>query len=226
MPRLVLLCALLLVGPLASAQDAPKKEEAPKAPPFEANIVKFEEGDKKSPPSQGAILFLGSSSIVQWKEKEAFPDLQTINRGFGGSEISDSVRVAERIAIPYKPRLIVFYAGDNDIAKGKSPERCRDDFVALSEKVHAALPETRIIFVSIKPCPSRWKLFDKQTEANKLIAAFCGKHADYLTYFSIVEPMLGDDGQPRAELFQKDNLHMSPAGYAIWNERLRPLLAK
>src|SRR6185503_8462583 len=108
---------------------------------WEATIKKFEEQDKVTPPPQNAIVFIGASSIVRWQLPEAFPELgaKAINRGFGGSLAGDSTRYADRIVIPYKPRIVVFYAGDNDVEANHSPQQIAGDFSAFERKVHAAL---------------------------------------------------------------------------------------
>jgi hypothetical protein len=118
---------------------------------YEAAVKRFEEKDQASPPPKGAVLFYGSSSIAGWNTAKHFPDLPTINRGIGGTQIADAVRYADRIAIPCAPRVIAFYAGDNDMAAKKTPEKVCEDFKALVKKIHDALPQTRIVFISIKP---------------------------------------------------------------------------
>src|ERR1051326_5937418 len=125
---------------------------------WESAIKKFEEGDKLSPPPQNAIVFIGASSIVRWNLKESFPELgpKAVNRGFGGSLAADSTRYADRIVIPYKPRIVVFYAGDNDVEANHTPEQIAGDFAAFERKVHAALPATQIIFISINPSIRRF----------------------------------------------------------------------
>lgn len=209
------LLAFLVVEGAAAAVDPPN---------WEKTIQAFEDQDKKQPPESGSVLFLGSSTIRLWNTAKAFPEVKTINRGFGGSQIADSVEFAERIVIPYKPRLVVFYAGDNDIAKGKSPERVLSDFKALVVKTHAALPETRIAFISIKPSPSRWKFIEAQRQANSLVEDFVASDRR-LSYIDVVQPMLDDKGQPRAELFQKDMLHLNEEGYKLWNSIVERCLA-
>ncbi len=149
--------------------------------------------------------------------------MPTINRGFGGSQVADSVRFADRIATPYKPRLIVFYAGDNDIAAGRSAEQVLADYKEFVGKVREQLPETRIAFVTIKPSPLRWKLFETQQNANHLVEAY-SKTDRRLVYIDVVTPMLDGDGQPRGELFQKDKLHLNDEGYKVWTEAVAPYL--
>jgi lysophospholipase L1-like esterase len=212
---LTLFC-VLMCGWLHAA-DEPKPDK------WEATIKKFEEADTKTPPAPGGIVFVGSSSIVKWKLSESYPDLPVINRGFGGSQLADSVRYAERIVTPYRPRVVVLYAGDNDIAAGKSPETVRDDYHNFAAVVRAKLPCAKIVYVSIKPSPSRWKLADKAREANRLIreAQRCDECQEFL---DVWPAMLGDDGQPRPELFVADKLHLSPQGYEIWTKLLRPYL--
>jgi len=183
---------------------------------FEAEIKAFEAADKTNPPPARAILFVGSSSVRLWKTlAQDFPDLKVINRGFGGSQIADSLAFADRIILPYKPRMVVLYAGDNDIAAGKSPDEVFADFKNLTEKIHAKLPRTRIAFISIKPSPSRWPLVDKIKTANRLVADHCreDKRLDYIDVFT---PMLVADGTPRPELFVEDKLHLNAEGYSLW----------
>jgi lysophospholipase L1-like esterase len=192
---------------------------------WEPAIQKFEEADKVSPPPQNAIVFIGASSIVRWNLRESFPELgaQAINRGFGGSLAADSTRYADRIVIPYKPRMVVFYAGDNDVEANHTPQQIADDFTAFERKVHAALPETQIVFISIKPSIRRFPWIEQIKGANALVKQYCATHP-HLTFVDIVPQMLGSDGKPRKELLVEDGLHMSPAGYKIWNDALRPIL--
>ncbi len=191
---------------------------------WEKDIRAFEQADRQSPPPKGCILFLGSSSIRGWKTLQRdYPDLPVVNRGFGGSMIADSTRYADRIVIPYRPRQIVFYAGDNDIASGHRPEQLLADFQAFVEKIQSALPRTRILYVSIKPSPSRWKFVDSTRCTNELIFRYC-RRTPGLDYVDVFTAMLGPDGQPRQELFLKDNLHMNAAGYALWTRLICPHL--
>ena len=150
-----------------STPDAPAQALAA---PFEDEIAAFEKLDAKEPPPKNAILFLGSSSIALWSTlARDIPDFAVINRGFGGSIIEQSTNYAPRIVWPYEPRLIVFYAGDNDLAEGKSPEQVLADFQAFVSRVRDKLFATSIAFVSIKPSPSRAHLKREAMRANTLI---------------------------------------------------------
>ncbi len=190
---------------------------------WEKDIAAFEAADKAAAPPRNAILFVGSSSIRLWDLPRSFPKLPAINRGFGGSFVSDSVYFAPRIVLPYEPPIIVLYAGDNDLAAGKSPETVRDDYLAFVKLVHQRLPATRIVYLPIKPSIQRWNLIDKIREANKLIAAAAAN--DRRLAFVDIEPaMLGEDGKPRPELLVADGLHLSAEGYALWAALLSPHL--
>jgi lysophospholipase L1-like esterase len=155
--------------------------------------------------------------------KRAFPDLTTINRGFGGSEMVDALHYADRIVIPYKPRIVVVYEGDNDTALGTTPEQVAKNFELLADKIHAALPNTRIIDISVKPSFARWAIVDQQRATNALLQAYCAKH-DYLTFLDVSRLTLGADGKPRRELYDPDGLHFSEEGYKLWNAAIRPYL--
>ena len=210
----------------SATQTPPTEKREVKAPalPFEQAIKAFEESDKTNRPPKNAILFIGSSSIRLWKTvAQDFSEYKVINRGFGGSQIADSVRYTERIVLPYKPKAIVFYAGDNDLAAGKTPGQVFDDFKRFVYKVHWAQPKVKIYFVSVKPSPSRWKNNPQVLEVNRLIKEYC-THEKNLRYIDVYTAMIGADGLPRQELFAKDNLHMNEKGYALWTSLIKPNL--
>lgn len=212
----------VLVIPLALGLTQAQAAGRPGLPKWEREIRAFEASDRTNPPPKGAILFLGSSSIRLWKTlAQDFPGEQVINRGFGGSCIADSTAFAERIVFPYEPRTIVFYAGDNDLAQGRTPEQVAADYQAFVQKVRARLPGTRIAFISIKPSPLRWRLHDKIESANRQIAAMKG---DGLVFVDSYQAMLGADGQPRREMFRADRLHLNENGYALWARLLKTQL--
>ncbi|GAA4462181.1 SGNH/GDSL hydrolase family protein [Nibrella saemangeumensis] len=194
-------------------------------PPFQAEILAFEAKDLVSPPPKNAILFTGSSSIRLWDNlQESFPDKVVLNRGFGGSSLPDVIRYADRIIIPYRPKQIVLYAGENDVASGKvSAQEACDRFVTLFRKIRKDLPKTPIVFISMKPSPSRRQYFPVILEANRLIKDFLAKQRR-TTYVDVYTPMLNSNGQPKGKLFKADSLHMNPKGYVIWAEKLRPVL--
>lgn len=186
---------------------------------WEKSIVSFEEKDRTgSAPQPGGIVFVGSSSIVGWRTLATdFPALPVINRGFGGSEIQDSVYYAGRVILPYSPRTVVFYAGDNDIAAGHTNEQVVGDFQTFARKIHSVLPDTRILFLAIKPSPARWKFEERIVIANKAISDWIGTQPN-MGFIDIHSPMLGTDGMPRPELYGPDKLHMTSEGYRLWTD--------
>jgi len=212
-----LLLFLAFVQPLLAQQKlAPSK--------WEKEISAFEASDKTNPPPQGAILFIGSSSIRMWKTlAQDFPEHKVINRGFGGSQIIDSVEFADRVVLPCKPKKIIMYAGGNDINAGKSPEQVFADFKAFVEKVQEHLPEVRIGYISIAPNPARWAQVEKVKAANRLIEAYA-KEQPRLSFINVFPHMLGADGQPRPDIFVQDRLHMNAQGYALWKSLVAPRL--
>jgi len=206
--------ALVMLLPLAPAKPAD----------WAKDIAAFTAADALHPPPAGAVLFLGSSSIRMWETlAEDFPGVTLIQRGFGGSELADSLFYADRIALPYHPRLIVLYAGENDIASGKAAEAVAGNFSSFVAKIHAAQPETRILYVSIKPSPSRAKFQDEFTRANALIAAACARDPR-LGFVNIVPALLDAKGGYRPELYRADLLHLNHDGYRLWAQVLAPLL--
>ena len=191
---------------------------------WETEIAAFEASDKTNPPSKDAIVFVGSSSIRLWQSlAHDFTEHTVINRGFGGSHLADCASLVDRLIIPYRPRMVLLYAGDNDIAAGKTPERVFSDFKTFVEKVHFALPETRIAYISIKPSVTRRQLVDNMKATNRLIESYTQKKKN-LMFIDVFRPMLSPDGGPRKELFTSDGLHLNAAGYELWASIIRPYL--
>lgn len=218
---LVSLTLVVLFAAMSLAEDAKVPESIAR---WKKDMDKFAAADQKNPVKPGGVVFVGSSSIRMWDLKKSFPELDAVNRGFGGSRLEDSVYYADQIVLPYKPRTVVVYAGDNDIAVKYTPEQIREDFQELEAKIHQQLPETKILYIAVKPSLSRWKMIDQVRATNKLIAEECAK-TEHCEFIDIDAPMLGEDGKPQKELFKKDGLHMTDAGYVIWAKALEPHLA-
>jgi lysophospholipase L1-like esterase len=204
----------------AFPRDPPFQPPVGRADPerYANQIQRYEALDRKQAPPLGGVLFVGSSSIANWTTlEEDFPGVSVINRGFGGSQVLDCTYFAPRIVLPYRPKTIVFYCGENDMGQGAEPQRVLEDFQGFVQFVHGALPDTRILFMSLKPSPALTRIADKLSEANALVQSFTQSDAR-LGYIDVATPMLGPDGQPRAELFKPDGQHLSPRGYALWTE--------
>lgn len=184
---------------------------------WEKDIVKLEAKAEAANHAKGGYLFVGSSSIRMWDLKASFPEWSTINHGFGGSQLSDSIQYADRIVIPFAPKVVFLYAGDNDVAKGKSAEVVIADFKTFVAKIHQALPETKIVFLPIKPSLSRWELWPEMNQANQAIRKIA-EGDKKLGYIDTATPMLGKDGKPMPDLFKQDGLHLNDKGYAVWNK--------
>ena len=155
--------------------------------------------------------------------EKSFPGKGLINRGFGGSQMADALRYLDRIVLPLKPRTLFLYEGDNDVGSGKMPATVESEFRELVKRVHAVLPRTKIVFVSIKPSIRRWHLIEAVRDANARVRAITESN-DLLEYIDVDAPLLGPDGRPRAALFVADNLHLNDAGYAIWAKLVAPHL--
>jgi lysophospholipase L1-like esterase len=212
--------ALLLLAVNAAFARPPPPQQ------WRSEIDRLVAQDHAMPPPQHGVLFVGSSSIRMWTALPAdFPGTPVINRGFGGSTIADSTYYADRIIVPYHPRLIVMYAGDNDIDEGCTPRQVLEEFKAFVAKVRLALPDVAIAYISIKPSIARAAEWPPMREANREIADWA-RGQQQITYVDAATKMLDAHGKPRPELFREDGLHMSRAGYAIWIEALKPVLAR
>lgn len=196
--------------------------------PFYDEIQHFKKLDSAHFPPKNAVLFVGSSSIRKWEDvQDYFPDETVINRGFGGSELTDAIRYANDIIIPYHPREIVIYSGENDLAYADSitPVIVLKRFETLFNIIRSAMPAIPIIYVSIKPSPSREKLMPEMEEANKLIKQFLKKKSKTV-FVDVYHKMLDKRGKPMPDIFLADSLHMNAKGYRIWQKAIEPYLRK
>ena len=208
----------------AVVRHLPAQPARPDTGRFESEIRAFEAHDREMPPPQNAVLFVGSSTIRMWCTLDRdFPALRVVNRGFGGSEMSDLLFYAPRVVLPYRPRTIVLYEGDNDLAAGKTPADVRDAFRRFTALVRERLPDTRLVYVSIKPSLAREKLLPQIRAANAMLRDDARRDGR-IVYVDLFAPMLRADGKPRPELFGGDGLHMNSAGYALWRATLLPVL--
>lgn len=209
----VLLSALILSAPGSlEAQAADPEPER-----YADAIETFTDWDAKNTSPEDAVLFVGSSSIRFWDTAEWFPQRTVINRGFGGSHISDVNHYVDETVLRHAPEVVVFYAGDNDVGAGKPPEQVREDFLEFTSLVLTEQPDIEILFVAIKPSLARWSMWPEMVEANELIQDFIDRNEN-LHYVDVAGPMLGPDGEPIPELFVQDGLHMTDEGYEIWTD--------
>ena len=182
--------------------------------------------DRLKPPRPGAVIFVGSSSVRLWNGLESqFGNTLVLKRGFGGARLSDCIEHLEQLVVKYRPRLILLYAGDNDLADGNPPREVLRRFVAFAERIQQRLPAARLAFISIKPSPARQELLLQVRVTNRLIASYV-RGRPGLAYVDVFDSMLGSDGLPRRELFSPDGLHLNADGYALWRSALAPLVRR
>ncbi len=197
-------------------------------PPFWQDILVFSKLDAAQKPQTNSILFVGSSSFTKWQDVgNYFPGYTIINRGFGGSSLPDVIRYTYDIILPYQPKQVVIYCGENDLASADSTSSIEvfNRFKTLFNMIRINLPKTNIAFVSIKPSPVRASIQAKVKESNKLIKAFIATQKN-ASFINIYEAMLDSQGQMREELYITDRLHMRPEGYKIWQKAILPYLIK
>lgn len=219
-----LLAACASAPPVGSVPPAAALAPLPADAPFRKEILRFAELDRERPPPQCPVLFVGSSSIRLWQTlAEDMAPLPVLNRGFGGSSIADANYYFDRIVAPYRPRAIVFYAGENDLDAGRSPADVAAEFRRFLDAKRRTLGDTPIFFISAKPSKLRFAQLARQSELNAAIRTLAADSRD-LVFVDVVPAML-TNGQPR-DLFIEDGLHMAPVGYAIWRDIVGDALAR
>lgn len=213
-----------------AATPAPATVEAPGGytldpvsnPAWVEDMERFAAEDAASPPPARPVVFTGSSSVRLWDTlARDFPGVPVLNRGFGGSTVRDSIWYADEVALRYRPRQVVIYAGDNDINDGRTPAQVLADTQAFVARLRRDQPNLPVAYIAIKPSPSRAHLLAAQRAANEAVRDWARTQSG-VAYIDVFTPMLDAAGQPREDLFVADRLHMNAAGYAIWT----PLVAK
>ena len=213
---------LALAGVLmANGAQAQSPELAAK---FERQVLEYESADRATRPPQHAILFAGDSQFYRWKTiHEDLPDFTLINRGIDSFQFRDLIHYADRLVLPYEPRLIVLHVGGNDVHNGKSPERVLADFRARVAKIRARYPRVRIVFSSITPGPARWDEAPQRVATNKVLRDYIATQPD-LGFIDLWSAMLTRDGKPREDLWVEDRVHPNHAGYLLRVELTKPFL--
>lgn len=214
--KITILLVLVSVGHFAKAQ------------PFANEIAAFKKQDSLSFPGTGKILFVGSSSFAFWKDvQQYFPEYSIINRGFGGSSLTDLIRYAPDVIFPYEPKQIVIYCGENDFAGDTSlyPSQVAQRFFDLFNLIRSRYKKVPIAYISMKPSPSRKHLMARFNVANVMIKNFLKKKRK-TDYIDVYKAMLNENGQPKEEIFLADQLHMNAEGYKIWKKIIEPYLLK
>ena len=209
----------LMSPPLDAQQSQPLAANR-----FEKNVAAYEAADKASPPPQGAVLLVGDSQFYRWKTlAEDLPGYTIVNRGIDSFTMTDVVFFADRLVLPYKPRLIVVHAGGNDVITGRTAVQVRGDFQAFVRKVRETLPSVPIAFSSVTPGPGRWSQAAVRRETNSAIKAYVASDPR-LIYIDLWSAMLGPDGGPREDLWVEDRIHPNHAGYELRAGIMRPIL--
>jgi lysophospholipase L1-like esterase len=203
---------------LSSYADAPDPDPAR----FADAIETFVKWDNKNSFPKDAYLFVGSSSVRMWSTATAFPGGPIVNRGFGGSEISDVIHYYDQVIKPYSAAKIFLYAGDNDIGRGKMAAQVFEDYKELVGMIGSGFPNAEVIYISIKPSTLRWEHWPEMAKANRLIQEHTEKHPN-LGYADLATPLLDDNGSPK-DVFIDDGLHLNEWGYELWQEALAPYL--
>lgn len=193
---------------------------------FEKEVRAYEAADRMNPPPQNAILLVGDSQFFRWKTvAEDLPDYIIVNRGIDSFQTSDLVYFADRLVLPYHPRMIILHVGGNDVHGGKSPERVLSDFKSFVAKVRAHFPAVPIAFTSTTPGPARWGEAAQRKATNRLLRDYISTQPNLL-FIDLWDAMLTPDGQPRKDLWVADGVHPNHAGYLLRVKIMRPLLGE
>ena len=201
---------------------------SPFAQNFEAEIRAFERQDSIEKTAKGQILLYGSSTMRLWKTcKKDLEGYKIVNRGFGGSQMSDAVFYFNRVVLPLAPSWILLYEGDNDISNGKkSPEQVLKDFEVFMQLVEQKLPNTKVVVFSLRPSIARQHLMPQQRQVNKMLKKYCRKSRKRAYFVDVYDLLLTSEGKPNPDYLDPDKLHLNAKGYEMWAKATRDFLKK
>ncbi|MGI1679307.1 MAG: hypothetical protein K6L75_11280 [Cellvibrionaceae bacterium] len=197
---------------------------------FDEELALFDVEQTETSQPENGVLFIGSSSIRLWSTiKSDLAPLTIIHRGFGGSNMRDALHHIDKLVIPYKPRAVVLYEGDNDLSVfAVTPAVVMQNFELFVERLRRSLPDTRLYVLSIKPSIARMQYWDKMKATNELLKKRCSE-IKACRYIDVATPMFlvgeeSSEGGLKKNIFVEDGIHMNADGYKIWTDTIKPVL--
>jgi lysophospholipase L1-like esterase len=171
-----------------------------------------------------AIWFVGSSTVSRWTSlQEDMRPWSTRNRGIGGATLKELNQRFLNEEHPQRPRAIVFYAGENDLAFGVPVEKAVESFGTFMDSKSKKLGTTPVFFMSVKPSPVRWETSADQEAYNAGIRAIAQRRGD-LHYIDTRDSFI-TNGKP-GPFYDSDGLHLNSDGYQIFSRAVQQALDK
>lgn len=196
-------------------------------PLITSRMAEFAQADAAAMPAPGGIAIVGSSIFHYWTDApRQLAPLPVFNRAIGGTRTWEQIDLIEATALKYKPAIILYYCGSNDINSGATPQDIAANFAAYAARVKQRLPRTQIVFASINRAPQKRDHWDQVDEANRLVQAYVTAHPRQLHYVDINPSIESALRQSREELYQPDLLHFKPAAYEGFAAILKPVLTR
>lgn len=149
--------------------------------------------------------------------------LPITNIAFDGSVTADMLRMVDSRVIPLRPKVIAYYCGSNDVSLGEPAAAIVGRIVRFIERVSAALPETRFVFVSINKAPSKEDRWDVVDDVNRQIQVYATSHP-HVEYVDVNPVLFDGAGKPRLDLYMGDELHLRPPAYVGFAQVIKPVL--
>ena len=175
---------------------------------------------------KGPILFVGSSIFHRWTQLTTqMAPLPVQNIAFDGAQTDDWNRLVDSRVIPAKPKVIAYYCGSNDVDAGDSAVRIVARIREFMDRVTTALPQTRVVFVSVNKAPEKRERWDVVDDINRQMQAYATKHPQ-VEFVDVNPALFNADGTSRTELFMNDRLHLRPQAYEEFEKILKPVLTK
>ena len=176
------------------------------------------------------VLLVGDSITIQWGDswKKHFPTLKAVNIGIGGDKTQNVLWRLDHSGVEgLQPKAIVLMIGNNNMfftpetgieAAAKGIKMCVRN---LREK----FPDASLVLAKILPAHAPGNRFHDDIKKTNLALDALKLDADTkVRVLDLTTDFTNADGTIKKELFTPDNIHLSPAGYAVYAQRLKALL--
>jgi hypothetical protein len=179
-------------------------------------------------PTPGGVLMVGSSIFRKWEScAQDLAPLPVFNRAFGGSRTEDQLFFFDQIVPSSRAGLVVWYCGSNDVNAKGTPQAIVENTKEWLGRTRAALPQAHILLVSVIRAPQKRQAgrLAQVDAVNQGLLQLASSVPD-VAYADVNPALETPAGEPVAECYVADKLHLTPEGYHRMTSVLRPVIEK
>ena len=185
------------------------------------------------------VLLVGDSITQQWGSpldkgvlndawKKQFASYKTINIGIGGDKIQNLLWRLDHGGVEgLEPRFVVVMIGNNNMffTPETGIEPVAKGVQVCVANIRDRFPKAEVIAVKILPAHAPGnRFYEDISKTNAAIDRLKLNSDPKVHVLDITGDFVTSDGGLKKDLFTPDNIHLSLEGYAVYAERLKPLI--